>query len=815
MLTKITLTINGVETNLSSDCIKNWDEVMCTYKRSNHSGVMRSFTSKFQFVNDAFDLLVAEFVSKRFMADVKVAIYLIDDRWEYHKQFECPLDFSTVQIENNVFSIAAIDNSLAAQIKANKSTKYEFRVGSDIESDGIFHFDRLPMNESVTYAFTQGTSEEKSGAIKISLNREDGNTIWLGSIGSEISVGGNIFFNDDQENNSNGYMIEAKKTVSVKMNSVIVVDPTSGSGQYLSVSVQQLRGGEVIASEYICSIGNKTVINKGSFTNAAALNNTYPEHSGTPTGDESYWIATINGTVWRYTYIGWKTVWQTTNKKLDEYLRSYGTRMAYKLFEMIPGDKLRAVVSWQSTGVGYCQHRIISSNILFSWKGKGDSYDIPCFNPLTVLDKILSRMCEGSAASARGYIDQSDTRLGRTVLMAAENIRGISGAKLYSSFNDFCDWMETVFGYTYYIIPAVTSTITQSQIREAKGFIYTPYQSDTSYEGAVDTDWIYYNTSLGKFMVAHDGYHYAWSGSINYNHPGYDGPYTDRLYKIDGKYYYFEFNADGTINKTPKEYKYTPSEATKDYQQVAFVHRSKLFRADAEVKSIEDATEIQFSVDHSMIYSSVQIGYEKKEYDNINGRDEFNFNNTYSTGCTISDKKLSLISKYRADCYGIEFAAQKRGEDTTDSKADNDIFFVLCDISGNYYTPDRTVSIEGALSDSVFNGEFSPLSCIKANAGYIGMQAEVLQLTFASSAGNSTIVIDGHSISENILLEEPLCTPMELAFSTFNLDTPDPNCLYKVDTGTIKYIGYLQEAEEHYAHEASANYKLIVKSMEI
>ncbi len=40
-----------------------------------------------------------------------------------------------------------------------------------------------------------------------------------------------------------------------------------------------------------------------------------------------------------------------------------------------------------------------------------------------------------------------DARLNKTYLLAAESVRAIADAKIYTTFNDFCDWMETVFGY--------------------------------------------------------------------------------------------------------------------------------------------------------------------------------------------------------------------------------------------------------------------------------------------------------------------------------------------------------------------------------
>jgi len=48
-------------------------------------------------------------------------------------------------------------------------------------------------------------------------------------------------------------------------------------------------------------------------------------------------------------------------------------------------------------------------------------------------------------------------------------------------------------------------------------------------------------------------------------------------------------------------------------------------------RSFSIAEDLSYSVDTGVIYSSVNIGYDSKDYDSINGRDEFNFNNTYTT----------------------------------------------------------------------------------------------------------------------------------------------------------------------------------------
>ena len=125
--------------------------------------------------------------------------------------------------------------------------------------------------------------------------------------------------------------------------------------------------------------------------------------------------------------------------------------------------------------------------------------------------------------------------------------------------------------------------------------------------------------------------------------------------------------------------------------KVTFVHRDALFQ-DKLVKDLKDDTvDLNYNVSSSMIYSRLKVGYDKQDYDSVNGRDEFHFTNEYTTGITLTENAKELISPYRADAYGIEFLAAKRGEDTTDNDSDSDIFFVgaaLEEESTNLYEAD-------------------------------------------------------------------------------------------------------------------------------
>lgn len=66
-------------------------------------------------------------------------------------------------------------------------------------------------------------------------------------------------------------------------------------------------------------------------------------------------------------------------------------------------------------------------------------------------DVLLNRLLKSINEENEGYVGEieyeDDTRLSSTVIMAAESARGLDGAKIYTSFKHFSDWMEVVYGY--------------------------------------------------------------------------------------------------------------------------------------------------------------------------------------------------------------------------------------------------------------------------------------------------------------------------------------------------------------------------------
>ena len=102
-----------------------------------------------------------------------------------------------------------------------------------------------------------------------------------------------------------------------------------------------------------------------------------------------------------------------------------------------------------------------------------------------------------------------------------------------------------------------------------------------------------------------------------------------------------------------------------------------LFNAQVAAE-LGEVSELMISPTKEFLFNSVKTGYPKNEYEEENGRDEFNTEYQYSNSLRAVKKELNLVSKFYGDGYGIEFARRQSVivTGTKDSKYDDKIFFV-------------------------------------------------------------------------------------------------------------------------------------------
>ncbi len=760
MLTRYILTVAGAGHELTSEHIHNWDQIVCAYSRKDYNGVVRSFTSKFEFVGEAYDLLFDEYLHHGVKANAGITILTITDAWEWEEQFSAPLDFSTIQWDGLILSISAIDNSLAALINSKKTTRYEFIVGTDIMRDGVLNYDRLIMLNSAAHELMSNTTptrptEKTSSDIFLdrSLNFRRAMTYTIGD--GETYESSPVSFQDETDSNGS-YFLKVEKLATIEIEADIEFDRyIQQDGLIINdVDIRIKKFTNVNSNVNDCddvgsvfSFGSsQTMQYVGCYPSLEALKAAYPltpqnsyaiiGSSNSPSDVEAVYFTPSTNIPERLEWLPGNGTVVSSGHRGSQIMKCGSYRYIYKYtLQDLPAGTMIAM--FYKANIGRADPpiyiRLKSASIKTKWRSRAKAIYIDSIRPLTVAKALLDRICEGKLNTSV-HISEYDGRLKDTYLLAAECVRAIPQAKFYSSFSEFCDWMQTVFGYTYCLGERIKSSV----------------------------------------------------------------------------------------------------EGMPDEQDIFFCHRSELFAGD-NTKTISNCRDISYTVDSAYLYSSVEVGYDKQDYEAECGRDEWNFTAYYTTGIDASEKKLSLKSKYRADCYGLEFTAQKRTKETKDDKSDSTVFFVLCDEKEiiNEQTESRgeedgesTVStelvlhrgtvIDGALSDTVFNGEFSPRHCVKANEGFISSMCQPLVLKFASTEGSADISIDGIPVNGDIAMTSPLFTMGRISFSSDDVSFPeDVNSIIEVYSHGVIYKGFISSVELKYAKSEAAKYKLIVKQIEI
>lgn len=668
------LLINGLRYRVTDD-LENWDEVKASFKRNDYDGVIRTFSNKFSFAGDARRLLLKQYDEDYLNASASIIISTRNNSWLYNERFSCALNFSTLQDNGSILQINAVDDSVASMIKAKRGTQYEYPV-EEVKSPIPLVYDGLELSESAKWLST--------------------GDIYNGEIGDLLDNDKYVYANFSS--NWQPMQLYTEATDINIGNATEILDQS-----YMAFQDQYLDGDGNVADGY--KDENTIVTALKSVKLSVDINfNFFIRYQSLAWGSAhgvALRLAKI-GTDNKTTTVIIEHFWTTPEETLQE--KEYSEHFDVPLDK---GEKLVLMCKLECTLIGGGSARVYypmssDSRVTVSWKNRINPVEMDVIKPDTLLNRLLKSI-NGEKDGLTGVIEGTgDRRLDNCMLLAAESARKIPGAKIYTSFTKFANWMSYVFGYAYDI-----------------------------------------------------------SGNT-----------------------------------------------------VTFRHRSKYFSDDV-VKRIDDLSDYEMKVNSALVYSRIRIGFDKQDYDTANGKDEFRFTNEYTTGVTMTDNSLEMISPYRADAYGIEFLADKIGEDTTDNESDTDLFMVgvKSDSSGLKYILNRDYLMGGVLSpDTMFNAMFSPSSMVLANEAYIGSSVEML--TFASSDGNSDVGIDGMGESRDIILSKRMFTVAEVEFETSDVELPeDLTGIVEMEYQGKVVQGYYQQADYNFTKSQSSKVTLIVKNL--
>lgn len=695
MLTKYTITIGATEYDVPDECLANWDEISFSLKRTDYSGVMRSYSTQFVFVGIIRDLLWEHYLANGFNATASVAVHTITNTHEWEKQFEAPLDFSSLENEQGKLTINAIDNTLAALLKSKKSQKYQFPV-SEFSLTNV-QMGRIAFANSQKYKLPRASNP--SGNVDV--RKDDANSLVISTSWIEPS------------DESTGYDGTSINRFFAKVNTAPSPLIRIAFDGYVNCSLNTVRNNAVATLQLgywvddsnphfqlwanLCdnditkefrygSVRNKW-IGKSTHANYATLDalkaaaaartdivGLYPGYFGIVGSNAypnaSYWTDNM---VYEYNGSTWVQVTAPANYNKYVLVSAPATMNALGTNEY---PMLQLNNSMQIT----------NGTLTMTWTDPAQSTLIlGCINPSELLQRIVDSISPGSTAA---IAEDEAGLLAKTYISPAEVLRNIPDPKVFTTFGNFADWMEAVFGYTYRVVG----------------------------------------------------------------------------------------------------------------NEVQFVHRSEVFDTSS-VKVIERFRDVKYSVDDGIIYSEVNAGYGKKEYGEINGRLETNFTNYYSTGYSATDRKLSLVSKYRADSYGIEFTIRKgeKENETKDDKNDEDVFFLCAEMDSGLIKYDASK-----------NAAYAPDVCVENNAGLIAAMGngKAVTLTMTSSDGNNEL--------EDIAIAAgtALFSAGELEFTTDDMNEPVVlDGLVQLDYDGFRYTGFIGEVKARFGRENGFEYRLIVKDI--
>ena len=230
----------------------------------------------------------------------------------------------------------------------------------------------------------------------------------------------------------------------------------------------------------------------------------------------------------------------------------------------------------------------------------------------------------------------------------------------------------------------------------------------------------------------------------------------------------------------------------------------------------DEVSDLEIDAADDYAYTNVKIGYDKQDYESINGRAEANGTFEYTTGFLRREEKtLELISPYRADSIGIELLCREADNKSksTDDSADNDIFFVALGGDGNSYATYKAQQItDKDTGVKMFNAPFNPYCLVQANRSLLGITTT--RLRFAGTDMNRNASIGSENIYRDVVIatSDQLFRPVTYSFATGNFkDLPLPekwNGLVKFTFDGVRRAGFIRKIMKNYSLETETEWQL-------
>ncbi len=253
---------------------------------------------------------------------------------------------------------------------------------------------------------------------------------------------------------------------------------------------------------------------------------------------------------------------------------------------------------------------------------------------------------------------------------------------------------------------------------------------------------------------------------------------------------------------------------------VAFHDRRESFDRSAVALDLSEGetTSLMIKADSEHAYSSVKVGYERPEIDNMNGKLAPHGAHEYTLGyqgANLEKQQLEIMSPYKSDPIELEQLSWSASEKDTDTKTDNDVFAVAMTSAVGRYTEYRGFQYRFAdynLTVDYFNAPLNPRFIAEANTDRMGINAKVLK--FASTDAYRDVKFTGRDIDPfgDLTAPDGLFLPILYEFEAgTHLGLPLAgvrNGLVLFMWHGVQYQGFIKQLVKNHCFEQSTSWQL-------
>jgi hypothetical protein len=236
--------------------------------------------------------------------------------------------------------------------------------------------------------------------------------------------------------------------------------------------------------------------------------------------------------------------------------------------------------------------------------------------------------------------------------------------------------------------------------------------------------------------------------------------------------------------------------------QAMFIEKKEAAFQPTIQQALGEVTDLVVNPAKDFQYNVVKFGYPNTQTEDVNGKDEFNVTQTYTSPITRVSKTLELVSKFIASMYEIEITRiNLDGKNTTDDNNDNRVFFLHVEKTATaggagepsvYYKLLRNnyTSITGLLNPiSAFNLELHPELCLYRHGNFLRsifywQDANNLQLQTSDKNGDVVVKIGTTTYIGNKTIRIGSLAPALFIPLTLKSKSPMPdNFITTMDNG--------------------------------